>query len=419
MNVTRPGARVDDADGILQNTRPLSRQSAGCTKSAFVSSKSTYKTSLWEEQGKKMSTEQFFEQVLSVRLTEDRRALDIIDQTLLPGCIRRIRLETKEAIWEAIKKLRVRGAPAIGVSAAYGMAVLAAQFEAKDYDAFYAEFTQLKEYFASSRPTAVNLFWALNRMDECVKKAHAAGKSLDEIKDLLYTEADAICSEDVQISRNIGEIGFGLLKELKKDGKPVGILTHCNAGTLATAKYGTATAPMYIALEHGWKGSDMHVYCDETRPLLQGARLTSFELSSSGITTTVQCDNMASLLMRSGKIDIIFVGCDRVAANGDAANKIGTSGLAILAKHYGIPFYVCAPSSTIDLKTPHGGQIPIEMRDPDEVTQMWYKERMAPEGVDVFNPAFDVTDHDLITGMITEKGLCTDPYGEAFARVGI
>ena len=366
-----------------------------------------------------MSTEQFFEQVLSVRLTEDRRALDIIDQTLLPGCIRRIRLETKEAIWEAIKKLRVRGAPAIGVSAAYGMAVLAAQFEAKDYDAFYAEFTQLKEYFASSRPTAVNLFWALNRMDECAKKAHAAGKSLDEIKDLLYSEADAICSEDVQISRNIGEIGFGLLKELKKDGKPVGILTHCNAGTLATAKYGTATAPMYIALEHGWKGSDMHVYCDETRPLLQGARLTSFELSSSGITTTVQCDNMASLLMRSGKIDIIFVGCDRVAANGDAANKIGTSGLAILAKHYGIPFYVCAPSSTIDLKTPHGGQIPIEMRDPDEVTQMWYKERMAPEGVDVFNPAFDVTDHDLITGMITEKGLCTDPYGEAFARVGI
>ena len=366
-----------------------------------------------------MSTEQFFEQVLSVRLTEDRRALDIIDQTLLPGCIRRIRLETKEAIWEAIKKLRVRGAPAIGVSAAYGMAVLAAQFEAKEYDAFYAEFTKLKEYFASSRPTAVNLFWALNRMDECVKKAHAEGKSLDEIKDLLYTEADAICSEDVQISRNIGEIGFGLLKELKKDGKPVGILTHCNAGTLATAKYGTATAPMYIALEHGWKGSDMHVYCDETRPLLQGARLTSFELSSSGITTTVQCDNMASLLMRSGKIDIIFVGCDRVAANGDAANKIGTSGLAILAKHYGIPFYVCAPSSTIDLKTPHGGQIPIEMRDPDEVTQMWYKERMAPEGVDVFNPAFDVTDHDLITGMITEKGLCTDPYGEAFARVGI
>ena len=366
-----------------------------------------------------MNTEQFFEKVLSVKLTADRRALDIIDQTLLPGTIRRIRLETKEEIWEAIKKLRVRGAPAIGVSAAYGMAVLAAQFEADGFGAFYKEFAELKEYFASSRPTAVNLFWALNRMDACAKKAGDEGKSLDEIKELLYKEADAIREEDVRISRNIGEIGFELLKDLKKDGKPVGIMTHCNAGTLATAKYGTATAPMYIALEKGWMGSDMHVYCDETRPLLQGARLTSFELSSSGITTTVQCDNMASLLMKSGKIDIIFVGCDRVAANGDAANKIGTSGLAILAKHYGIPFYVCAPSSTIDLGTPTGAQIPIEMRDPDEVTQMWYKERMAPEGVDVFNPAFDVTDHELITGMITEKGLCTDPYGEAFARAGI
>jgi methylthioribose-1-phosphate isomerase len=176
---------------------------------------------------------------------------------------------------------------------------------------------------------------------------------------------------------------------------------------------------MYTALEHGWAGTDMHVYCDETRPLLQGARLTSFELHSAGITTTLQCDNMASQLMKSGKIDIIFVGCDRVAANGDAANKIGTSGLAILANYYGIPFYVCAPSSTIDLKTATGEQIPIEMREPDEVTQMWYKERMAPEGIEVFNPAFDVTDHSLITGMITEKGLCTDPFGESFRKIGL
>ena len=366
-----------------------------------------------------MNVEQFFDQVLTVRLTPDRRALDIIDQTLLPGTIRRINLETKEEIWEAIKKLRVRGAPAIGVSAAYGMAVLSSRIEAADFESFYAEFTALKDYLASSRPTAVNLFWALNRMDECAKKAGKEGRSLDEIRELLYREADAIQAEDVQISRNIGEIGFGLLKKLKKDGEPVGILTHCNAGTLATAKYGTATAPMYIALEHGWAGTDMHVYCDETRPLLQGARLTSFELNSAGITTTVQCDNMASLLMKSGKIDIIFVGCDRVAANGDAANKIGTSGVAILAKHYGIPFYVCAPSSTIDRATPTGDQISIEMRDPDEVTQMWYKERMAPQGIDVFNPAFDVTDHSLITGMITEKGLCTDPYDKDFDRYGI
>ena len=366
-----------------------------------------------------MNVEQFFDQVLTVRLTPDRRALDIIDQTLLPGTIRRINLETKEEIWEAIKKLRVRGAPAIGVSAAYGMAVLSSRIEAQDFETFYREFISLKEYLASSRPTAVNLFWALNRMDECAKRAGQEGKSLDEIRELLYKEADVIQAENVQISRNIGEIGFGLLKNLKKEGRPVGIMTHCNAGTLATAKYGTATAPMYIALEHGWAGTDMHVYSDETRPLLQGARLTSFELNSAGITTTVQCDNMASLLMKSGKIDIIFVGCDRVAANGDAANKIGTSGVAILAKHYGIPFYVCAPSSTIDRATPTGEQIPIEMRDPDEVTQMWYKERMAPQGIDVFNPAFDVTDHSLITGMITEKGLCTDPYEKDFDKYGI
>ena len=366
-----------------------------------------------------MNTEQFFDQVLTVWLTPDREALDIIDQTLLPGTIRRIRLETKEEIWEAIKKLRVRGAPAIGVSAAYGMAVLSARIRAEDFAQFYRESLSIKDYLATSRPTAVNLFWALNRMDACAKAAGAAGKSLKEIRELLYREADAIQAEDVQISRNIGEIGFGLLKELKKDGKPVGILTHCNAGTLATAKYGTATAPMYIALEHGWAGSDMHVYCDETRPLLQGARLTSFELNSAGITTTVQCDNMASILMKSGKIDIIFVGCDRVAANGDAANKIGTSGVAILAKHYGIPFYVCAPSSTIDMSTPTGEQIPIEMRDPDEVTQMWYKERMAPQGVDVFNPAFDVTDHSLITGMITEKGMCREPYHDYFVNYSI
>ena len=351
-----------------------------------------------------MNVEQFFDKVLTVRLTPDRKALDIIDQTLLPGTIRRISLETKEEIWEAIKKLRVRGAPAIGVSAAYGMAVLSSRIEAQDFETFYREFISLKDYLASSRPTAVNLFWALNRMDACARKAAEEGKDLDEIRELLYREADAIQAEDVQISRNIGEIGFGLL---------------CNAGTLATAKYGTATAPMYIALEHGWAGSDMHVYCDETRPLLQGARLTSFELNSAGITTTVQCDNMASLLMKSGKIDIIFVGCDRVAANGDAANKIGTSGVAILAKHYGIPFYVCAPSSTIDRNTPTGEQIPIEMRDPDEVTQMWYKERMAPQGINVFNPAFDVTDHSLITGMITEKGLCTDPFDKDFDKYGI
>ncbi len=363
------------------------------------------------------SVEEFFDKVLTVRLTPDRQALDIIDQTLLPGTVKRINLSTKEEIWEAIKKLRVRGAPAIGVSAAYGMAVLSSRSQAADFDSFYSEFKANKEYLASSRPTAVNLFWALNRMEKTLLDNRA--RSIPEIQEILYHEADRIQAEDVQISRNIGEIGFGLLKDLKKEGRPVGIETHCNAGTLATAKYGTATAPMYIALEHGWKGTDMHVYCDETRPLLQGARLTSFEVASAGITTTVQCDNMASSLMRAGLIDIIFVGCDRVARNGDFANKIGTSGLAIIAKHYGIPFYVCAPSSTIDMETPSGDQIPIEMRDPDEVTEMWYQERMAPKNVNVYNPAFDVTDHSLITGMITEKGLCTAPFEDAFRKIGL
>ena len=364
-----------------------------------------------------MTVEEFFDQVITVRMREDRSSLDIIDQTLLPGTIKRIHLNTKEEIWEAIKKLRVRGAPAIGAAAAYGIALLASGIAEDQYDAFYSRFKELKDYLASSRPTAVNLFWALNRMEAAVIANKERGVAA--IKELLFEEADRIREEDIQISRGIGEIGFGLLKELKKEGKEIGILTHCNAGTLATAKYGTATAPMYIALEKGWAGTDMHVYCDETRPLLQGARLTSFELYNAGITTTLQCDNMASILMKSGKIDIIFVGCDRVARNGDAANKIGTSGVAILAKHYGIPFYVCAPTSTIDMDTLTGDQIPIEMRSPDEVTEMWYKERMAPEGINVYNPAFDVTDHSLITGIITEKGMCHAPYAAEKNHINI
>ncbi|MDO4787834.1 MAG: S-methyl-5-thioribose-1-phosphate isomerase [Johnsonella sp.] len=364
-----------------------------------------------------MNIDAFFEKIISVKLSEDGKFLDIIDQTLLPGEIRRIQLNSREAIWEAIKKLRVRGAPAIGVSAAYAMAILCAAVEKSGYEDFYRESKGLKDYLASSRPTAVNLFWALNRMENCILKNKE--KPVEEIKELLFAEAQAIRDEDVEISRSIGRIGFELLKELKKPGKEIGILTHCNAGTLATAKYGTATAPMYIALEKGWKGSDMHVYCDETRPLLQGARLTAFELFHAGIKTTLQCDNMASMLMQQKKIDIIFVGCDRVAKNGDAANKIGTSALAVMAKHYNIPFYVCAPSSTIDMETTTGETIPIEMRDPEEISTMWYKERMTAEGVDIFNPAFDVSEHGLITGIITEKGLCRAPYDRAFEELGI
>ena len=367
----------------------------------------------------------FFEKVITVQMPEDHSCIDIIDQTLLPGEVKRIQLKTKEEIWEAIKRLQVRGAPAIGVTAAYGLALLSSEISADSFEDFYREHQKISDYLASSRPTAVNLFWALNRMK---KTAEAnSDKPIDDIKELLFEEAELIRNEDIEISRGIGRIGFRLMQELRNQRKdapngtdrPLGIMTHCNAGTLATAKYGTATAPVYTALEQGWDPGDMHVYCDETRPLLQGARLTAFELYNAGVPTTVQCDNMASALLRSGKIDIIFVGCDRVAANGDAANKIGTSGLAIIAHHYGIPMYVCAPSSTIDMATPSGDQIPIEMRAPEEVTELWYEERMAPSGVEVFNPAFDVTDHGLLSGIITERGLCTAPYEESFRELGI
>ena len=348
----------------------------------------------------------------TVVLADNKKEMIILDQTLLPGEIKYLTLSKAEDIWEAIYALRVRGAPAIGVAAGYGIYIVASQLETDDMDAFVKNFKEKKAYLDSSRPTAVNLSWALNRMEKVLEE-NRDKLTVAQMKERLCQEADAIREEDIAISRSIGNLGFELLHHGD------GILTHCNAGTLATAKYGTATAPMYIALEKGWAGTDMHVYCDETRPLLQGARLTSFELYNAGITTTLQCDNMASILMKSGKIDIIFVGCDRVARNGDAANKIGTSGVAILAKHYGIPFYVCAPTSTIDMDTLTGDQIPIEMRSPDEVTEMWYKERMAPEGINVYNPAFDVTDHSLITGIITEKGMCRAPYDKAFEALGI
>ncbi len=347
----------------------------------------------------------------TVRWAEGKDGIVILDQTLLPGTVRYITLKTREEIREAIYKLRVRGAPAIGVAAAFGAAVLAGGIRTDDPEVFEEQFLEDCAVLASARPTAVNLFWALDRMKRCLK-SHKT-EPVQAIKEQLYREAQAVYDEDVAISRSIGEIGFGLLK------KGEGILTHCNAGTLATAKYGTATAPVYIALEHGWKGDDLHVYCDETRPLLQGARLTAFELHEAGVDVTLQCDNMVSSLMKSGKIGIVFVGCDRVARNGDAANKIGTSGVAILAKHYGIPFYVCAPSSTIDPGTAGGRDIPIEFRKDEEVTELWYRERMAPEGIHVYNPAFDVTDHDLITGIITEKGLCTAPYEKAFTSLGL
>ena len=342
----------------------------------------------------------------TVRLSKAGDALVIIDQTLLPNEVRYLRLRETEDICEAIRMLRVRGAPAIGVAAAFG-AYLAARF-APD-ERLEESFLAACDALAASRPTAVNLFWALDRM----RRAYAAvrGGEPGEIRRALRREAQARMAEDIEISRSIGRCGLELLRP------GMGILTHCNAGTLATAKYGTALAPVYAALEAGLEG--LRVYCDETRPLLQGARLSAFEMVSAGVDTTLLCDNMASSLMKSGKVDIIFVGCDRVARNGDAANKIGTSGVAILAAHYGIPFYVCAPSSTIDPAIASGAEIPIEFRDGSEVTELWYAKRMAPEGVGVYNPAFDVTEAGLITGIITERGMVRAPFEAGFRELGL
>ena len=342
----------------------------------------------------------------TVRLDDENNAVVIIDQTKLPGKIEIISLHTAQEIWDAIYLLQVRGAPAIGVAAAYGIYVLAKQMDTEDYDTFYREFVRQTEYLDSSRPTAVNLSWALNRMQRVVE-AHS-GETVAQIKEALHRESVAIQEEDIWVCRMIGEHGLTLVKPGD------GILTHCNAGQLATSKYGTATAPIYLGEERGYH---FHVFADETRPLLQGARLTAFELQSSGVDVTLICDNMSATVMKNGWVNAVFVGCDRVAANGDAANKIGTSVVAAVAKYYGVPVYICAPTSTIDLNTPTGAEIKIEQRPAEEVTEMWYKERMAPEGIKVFNPAFDVTDHELIAGIVTEYGVARAPYTESLAAI--
>ena len=342
----------------------------------------------------------------TVRLDDENNAVVIIDQTKLPGKIEIISLHTAQEIWNAIYLLQVRGAPAIGVAAAYGIYVLAKRMDTEDYDTFYREFVRQKEYLDSSRPTAVNLSWALNRMQRVVE-AHS-GETVAQIKEALHRESVAIQEEDIWVCRMIGEHGLTLVKPGD------GILTHCNAGQLATSKYGTATAPIYLGEERGYH---FRVFADETRHLLQGARLTAFELQSSGVDVTLICDNMSATVMKNGWVNAVFVGCDRVAANGDAANKIGTSVVAAVAKYYGVPVYICAPTSTIDLNTPTGAEIKIEQRPAEEVTEMWYKERMAPEGIKVFNPAFDVTDHELIAGIVTEYGVARAPYTESLAAI--
>lgn len=341
----------------------------------------------------------------AVRLDKETRELVLLDQTLLPGEIKHIRLRGQDDIWEAINMLRVRGAPAIGVAAGYGAYLAALDIETDDYDVFSRRFREATAHLASSRPTAVNLFWALDRMERRVGEAKSL--PVPAIREALLAEAEAIRAEDAAMCRAIGENGLALLKP------GMGILTHCNAGQLAASRYGTALAPVYVGHERGY---GFRVFADETRPLLQGARLTAFELTAAGVDVTLICDNMASAVMRKGWIGAVLVGCDHVAANGDAANKIGTSGVAILAKHYGIPFYVLGPTSTIDMACPTGKEIEIEERNPEEVTDLWYSRRMAPEGVEVYNPAFDVTDNNLVTGIVTEKGIARPPFGEAFRR---
>lgn len=394
----------------------------------------------------------------NVKLREDGQAVIIIDQSLLPNETRYIELDTPEKMYDAIFHLRVRGAPAIGICAAYCMAVLAAAEaarmkdgaahsdgfaggfggEAKAFDAkaghsgsapdlvagcnsssadgiFLETMKRYGDYLKSSRPTAVNLAWAVDR----VLAAAQAAMRTDHAHDAAYTycvhlaeairqEAIRIHREDIKMCKAISEYGLTLVQ----DGD--GILTHCNAGPLATSRYGTALGPILLGKE---RGMNFKVFADETRPLLQGARLTAYELQKAGVDVTLICDNMASMVMKNGWIKACFVGCDRVAANGDTANKIGTSGVAILAKHYGIPFYVLGPVSTIDLDCHSGAAIPIELRQPQEIKEKFYQTPMALPEVKCYNPAFDVTDHRLITAIVTDKGICRPPFTESLRRV--
>jgi methylthioribose-1-phosphate isomerase len=309
--------------------------------------------------------------------------LRLLDQTLLPTQLAYRDCRNVEDVWEAIRNLRVRGAPAIGVAAAFGV-VLGLQS-----DKSLPGLREITNYLRTSRPTAVNLFWALERMEG------RATVNPNEWPQSLLDEAFAIQNEDAAMCRAIGLHGAALIQQGQ------GILTHCNAGALATSEYGTALAVLYTAAE---QGKQFHVFADETRPLLQGARLTAWELQQAGIDVTLICDSMAAQVMREGRVQLVIVGADRIAANGDTANKIGTYGVAVLAKAHGIPFYVAAPSSTFDLTLQTGDQIPIEERDPREITDSFGK-RTAPEGVRVYNPAFDVTPAELITGIVTENGL--------------
>ena len=409
-----------------------------------------------------------FRDIETIKLDDGGDAAVAIDQTQLPNRLAVVSLKTPEDFHGAICRLAVRGAPAIGVAAAFGLYLAAKGIAARlggradALSQFFSELRAAKEYLCSARPTAVNLGWALERMERAARaeieeaeaeaagletdgagleteaeglEAEAAGLetdgarapdtlasraldtaandgndagSMQRIVARMRRECDAIHGEDAEACRRIGEHGLALLKP------GMGLLTHCNAGRLATTRYGTATAPIYIGQERGY---GFRVYCDETRPLLQGARLTAFELMASGVDTTLICDNMAPSVMSEGLVDAVLVGCDRAAANGDAANKIGTSYVALAAKHFGIPIYFFAPTSTIDLACATGADISIERRAAEEVTEMWYARRMAPRGVKVYNPGFDVTPARHITAIVTERGVAWPPYDDSLAAL--
>ena len=344
--------------------------------------------------------------VENIRYDKREEKLVIIDQTLLPNEEKFLCLTTAEEMYDAIRKLRVRGAPAIGICAAYSLYTLARTISDETGEGFYQRLKEYADYLGSSRPTAVNLSWALREMLKTAEVNLALPRA--ELLEVLYQKAVDIHEDDVAKCRAISEYGLTLIKNGD------GILTHCNAGPLATSRYGTDLGPILLGAE---RGMQFKVFSDETRPLLQGARLTSYELHRAGVDVTLICDNMASIVMKNGWVQACFVGCDRVAANGDTANKIGTSGVAILAKHYGIPFYVLGPTSTIDMNCPDGDHIPIEERDGEEIKTMWYEKPMALPDVKCYNPAFDVTDHELIAGIVTEKGICRAPYTESLAAL--
>lgn len=335
----------------------------------------------------------------------DTNCIEIIDQTKLPNKLEKKILHTSEEIWEAIKKLEVRGAPLIGITAAYGLAMAALQTDATSTDEFISTVHKISHYLMSARPTAVNLENCLNRMTAQLTNA----QTVNEAKNNLLETAVALHQEDIQISKAIGQYGNMLLENNTH------VITYCNAGLLATSNtYGTALAPVYTAVE---ENKHIEVFACETRPVLQGARLTTFELTYNDIPTTLITDNMMGWLLSTHKIDAVFVGCDRVAINGDFANKIGTYTLAVMAKRHNVPFYVCTPSTTIDFNANSLDDIIIEMRNPEEVRALWYAQPMVTEKAAILNPAFDCTPNDLVTGFITEKGILKPPFSKEMFEV--